>query len=143
MSDKTATCSACGKEVDQKDGIKQWDTWFCSFCFIASAQNLHKELTPADIELLKLIGRELAGIMPTELLETILLGYARRITGKIEPPAREETLRVVGEIQRLAFISYARKNLSVLQTLSDSFKEFVESQEREIKDTIKKLTGSE
>jgi hypothetical protein len=136
-------CSACGKEVDPKDGIKQWDTWFCSFCFIASAQSLHKEMTPADIELLKLIGRELAGIMPAELMETILLGYARRITGKIEPPPREETLRVVGEIQRLAFISYARKNLSVLQTLSDSFKEFVESQERDIKDTIKKLTGSE
>ena len=139
MPEKTV-CSACGKEIDPKDGLRTWDTWFCSFCFIAESQKLHKELKPEDIELLKLIGRELAGLMPTELVEMILTGYARRVTGKIEPPAREETLRVVGEMQRLAFISFSRKMLSVLQTLSDLFKDFVESQEREIKDTIRKLT---
>jgi len=134
-------CSACGKEFEERDGIQLWDAWSCGECFIRQAVQFRKELKPEDVELMRLIARELSGLMPTELLSMIILGYARNIGSPQAPEG--ETLRVVGEIQRLGYISFARKSLSTLQKLSALFQEFVESQEREVKDTVKRLTEGE
>jgi len=134
-------CAACGKEFEEKDGLKLWDTWSCGECFIRQAAEFRKELRPEDVELMRLIARELSGIMPTELVRMIVQGYARNLG--VAAPSHDETLRAVGEIQRLGYISFARKSLSTLQKLSALFQEFVETQERELRETVKRLTTGE
>lgn len=142
MSEKK--CSACGKSLaSESDGIELWGSTFCSMCFIGHATSLHRELKPEDIELLKLIGREAAGLLPPELLEMILVAYHKRATGKQEPPPREETIRVVGELQRLTAFSVFKVTLNLLKTWQDMFNEFVETQQAEIRAKVKKLTDFE
>jgi hypothetical protein len=137
-------CSACGKDGDPKsDGVEVWDSWFCSICFISRARGLHRELKPEDIELFKVIAKDLAGLMPSDLLEMILAGFWRNATGRTDAPPREETLRTAAEIQRLtAFANFAQR-LRLLKTWRDVMIEFVDDQEREIREQIKRLTEGE
>lgn len=134
-------CSGCGKEVDPKnEGIELWNSWFCSMCFIGRAQSLHRELTAEDAQLLRIITKELSGLMPADLLEMILVGYWRKTTGRTDAPPREETLRAAGELQRLtAFANFAEK-LRLLKNWRDIFNEFVDDQERDIRERIHRLT---
>lgn len=128
-------CSGCSETVEE--GLELWGSWFCSKCFISQSGKLHRELRPEDVELLRRIGRELAGFLPPELLEMILVGYSKRISGGMDPL---ELSRVIGEIQRLTAFACFRYVLNLLKTWQASFNEFVESQESEIRDKIRKLT---
>lgn len=133
MSERT--CSGCSQAIEE--GLELWGSWFCSKCFISQSGQLHRELKPEDIELLRRIGRELAGFLPPDLLEMILVGYSKRISGAMNPM---ELSRVIGEIQRLTAFACFRYVLNLLKIWQSSFNEFVESQEAEIRDKIKKLT---
>lgn len=133
-------CSGCGNSIDgHNEGIELWNSWFCSACFIVHSAKLHKELTPEDVALMRTIGRELAGFLPPEVLEMVLAGFYRRASGKQDVPA-DELARCVGEIQRLAAFSTFRKVLNLLKTWQGTFNEFVESQESEIREAVKRLT---
>lgn len=141
---KEIKCSGCAKAMDtQIEGVELWGLWFCAMCFIGRAQSLHREIKPEDIELLKVIGRELSGFLPAELLEMILVGFWRRTTGRTDEPPREEVLRVAGELQRLTVFANFGQVLRLLKTWQGMFNEFVEGQELDIREKIKKLTEGE
>lgn len=134
-------CSACGAPLDDhNNGVELWGSRFCSTCFIGNSIKLHKELTEDDLILIRRIGKELSGFLPPELLEMLAVGFYRRVTGKNDVPPPGELSRFVGEIQRLAFFSYARKEMTLLKKWQDTFNEFVEDNEREIRENIKKMT---
>jgi hypothetical protein len=137
-------CSGCGNPLDaHNEGIELWGSWFCSACFIGHSAKLHKELTADDIALLKTIGRELSGFLPPDVLEMVLVGFYKRATGNPAPPPAAELARCVGEIQRLAAFSTFRKVLNLLKTWHGTFTEFVEQQEAEIRESVKRLTELE
>src|SRR4029077_8969503 len=137
-------CSACSKEIDPKnEGIEVFGSWFCSMCFIGRAQSFHKELKPDDIALLRIIAKELSGLMPGDLLEMILVGYWRRSTGRTDEPPRDETLRVAGELQRLTAFANFAATLRLLKSWRDIFNDFVDEQEKEIREKVKRLTDAE
>ena len=52
-------CTACGNALADNEGVLQFDTWFCSTCFIGNAAKLHRELTPT-LPLLPPIAEQLA-----------------------------------------------------------------------------------
>ena len=138
MPDKA--CSACGASLDaHNDGLELWGSWFCSSCFIGNATRLRKELTEDDIKLLRQIGRELAGFLPPELLEMVLVGFHKRTKGQ-DTPAPLEVSRCVGEIQRLTAFATFQQIMKLLKTWQGSFTELIESQEAEIREKIKRLT---
>jgi len=142
MADKA--CSACAAPLEGKeDGIELWGSWFCSKCFISHSASTHRELRPEDIELLRRIGKEMAGLLPPDLVEMILVGYFQRATNSKSMPPKEELARCVGEIQRITAFACFRRVLNLLKTWQESFNEFVESQERDIRDTTKRLTELE
>lgn len=135
-------CAACGKDgISEKDAVKLWETWFCTSCFMTRSQDFNRELGPEDVEMLKIIGRELSGLLPPDLVEIVLAGYWRRTTGQTGGPPKEETMRVVGELQRLAAFAVFRRMLSLLKTWQDIFNEFIEQQEQEIRQNVEKLTS--
>ena len=136
-------CAGCGKDVVDGDGVELWGSRFCSLCFISVSARTHRELLPEEVELLRTIGRELSGFLPPELLEMVLTGFWRRSTGRPDGPPAGELSRCIGEIQRLAAFSNFRKVLNLLKTWQGTFNEFVESQEQDIRDTIKRLTDFE
>jgi hypothetical protein len=136
-------CAGCAKTLDDGEGIELWGSRFCSTCFISNAGKFHRELKPEDIALLKVIGRETAGYLPPELLEMVLIGFYKRASGQKDPPPTDELARCVGEIQRLAAFSNFGKVLNLLKTWQGTFNEFVESQEADIRDAIKRLTDFE
>ena len=139
MSDKKV-CAGCGNALRDNEGVKLWDTWFCSLCFIGNAAKIHRELTPEQVVLLRLMGKTLAGFMPPDLVEMIAVGFWRRITGRKDEPPVDELERFVGEIQRLAALSYFRREMNLLETWHSEFKNFVEARMDEIKETVKRLT---
>lgn len=135
------TCSGCGVPTDDHNaGVELWGSWFCSGCFIANAGKLHKELTPSDIALIRTIGKELAGFLPPDLLEMVLVGFHKRSKDHEKGPPADELARCVGEIQRLAAFSTFRQILNLLKTWQSMFTEFVDQQESEIRDKVKRLT---
>lgn len=137
-------CSACNVTLDPKDGgLEAFGSWFCSACFIGNAVKLDKKMTPEDLAVLRRMGKELAGLLPGELLEMILIGFYKRASGKEERPDEAELSRAVGEIQRLTAFSVFRNVLNLLKTWHGMFTEFVEGQEAEIRDKIKRLTDLE
>jgi hypothetical protein len=107
---------------------------------MSRSQEFNKPLEPGDIELLKIIGRELSGLLPPEMVEMVLVSYWKRTSGQAVPP-KDETMRVVGELQRLAAFAVFRRMLSLLKTWQDTFNQFIEEQEREIQENVKKLTS--
>ena len=131
-------CSACDVALDSRsDGVELWGTWFCSGCFISNSSKTHKELTPDDIVLLRRIGRELAGFLPQDLLEMILVGFYKRSRDGLQPG---ELARCVGEIQRLSAFACFRQIMNLLKNWQGEFNSFVEGQEAEIRDKIRRLT---
>lgn len=133
-------CSGCGKDTGS-GGLELWGSWFCSTCFISNSAKLNKELTPEDLKLLRTIGRELAGLLPPEVLEMVLVGFFRRGAGRDPDP--EELARCVGEVQRLSAFATFRKMLNLFQTWKDMTEEMIDAQEKEIRAAIRKLTGSD
>jgi len=136
-------CSGCGNSIGDGEGIELWGSRFCSTCFISNAAKTHREFTPEQVALLRVLGRELAGFLPPEVLEMVLVGFWHRATGRKDDPPAEELARMIGEIQRLAAFSNFRKTLNLLKTWQTMFNEFVESQEQEIRDAVKRLTEFE
>jgi hypothetical protein len=137
-------CSACAKPIDgRNEGLELWGSWFCSLCFIGTAAKTHKEMSAEDLATLRAMGREMAGLLPAELLEMILVGYFKRASGGKAGPAPEELARTIGEIQRITAFSVFRHVLSLLKTWQDMFNEFVQGQETEIRDKVKRLTNLE
>ncbi len=116
---------------------------YCSNCFITNAAKTHRELTPGDIQILRRMGKELAGFLPSELLEMILVGFHKRSTGSKDRPPEEEITRVVGEIQRLTAFATFRQILNLMKTWQSSVNELVENQEAEIREKIRRLTDLE
>lgn len=143
MSD-LKVCSGCNVTLDPKDGgLEAFGRWYCSGCFIGNAVKLDKKLTPEDLAVLRRMGKDLAGLLPGELLEMILVGFHKRSAGKEGRPDEEELARVVGEIQRLTAFSVFRQVLNLLKTWHGMFTEFIDGQEAEIREKIKRLTDLE
>ncbi len=140
---KQRSCAACNAPIEKDEGVELWGNRYCPTCFITQAGELHRELTEADIAAIRLIGRDLAGILPPELVRMVLIGFYQRATGTKGQPPEEELERGIGEFQRLTYFATSRKVLNLLRTWKDTFDEFVEAQEREIRDTIKRLTHLE
>lgn len=141
---KQPKCAGCGNALDaHNEGIELWGSTFCSTCFITNASKTHREFTADDIEILRRLGKELAGFLPPDLLEMILVGFHKRATGKAERPPEEELSRCVGEIQRLTAFATFRQILNLMKTWQSSVNELVENQESEIRDKIKRLTDLE
>ena len=136
-------CSGCQKTLDEKEGIQVWKSHLCPTCFIDNAGKYHKPLTPDQIAMLKLMGRQLAGHLPTDFLEIIVVGFWRRATGRNDTPPAEEMALVIGEIQRLAAFSNLSKTMNLLKNWQGLFNEFIEEQEEEIRSTIKRMTDGE
>src|SRR6185436_11287999 len=84
------TCSACGRPLQEKEGIGLWTSRFCSTWFITNSAKLDKPLTPDQVAMLKVMGRELSGLLPPELLEMLLLAFWRRSTGRNDAPPAEQ-----------------------------------------------------
>lgn len=136
-------CAGCQKRLDEKEGIQVWKSNLCSTCFIDSAAKFHQPLTPDQVAMLKVMGRQLAGHLPPEFLEIIVVGFWRRTTGRKDAPPAEELALVIGEIQRLAAFSNLTKTISLLKNWQTTFNDFIEEQEEEIRSTIKRLTDGE
>jgi hypothetical protein len=134
------TCSACTTALAENEGVAAFDMVYCATCFISEAGKFHRPIRAEDIELLKTIGREAAGHLPADLVRMLTVGFYRRATGSAAYPPEDELARFVGEIQRLAMFSNIAKILNLLKTWQGMFNEFVESQEGEIRDTVKRLT---
>lgn len=136
-------CSACATALEDNEGIELWGVWFCSGCFVSQSGQLHRELKPEDIELLRRMGRELAAILPPDLVELILVGFFKRANKSKKLPPKEELERCAGEIQRITAFACFRRIMNLLKTWQDMFNEFVEGQEQDIHEKIKKLTDLE
>lgn len=137
-------CSACGNPVEgPSDALQLWDRWFCSTCFIGHAQGAGREVTPETAAMLRLLGREMAGLLPPSLIEMILVGFHKRATRSDAAPDKEELDRAVGEIQRLTAFSAFKQTLNLLKTWRDVFTEFADGQERDISEKVKRLTDLE
>jgi len=139
----TPKCSACDAPLEARnEGVELWGSWFCSTCFITNAAKTHKELTPDDVAMLRRIGRELAGFLPQDLLEMVLVGFSKRVqaAGALQ---QGELARCVGEIQRLAAFACFRQIMNLLKNWQSEFNGFVDGQEVEIRDKIRRLTDFE
>lgn len=137
-------CAGCGNPIDaHNEGIELWGSVFCSVCFITNAAKTHRDFTPEDVAILRRMGKELAGFLPPDLLEMILVGFYKRSTGGNGRPPEDELTRCIGEIQRLTAFATFRQILNLLKTWQSSFNELVENQEAEIRDRIKRLTDLE
>lgn len=133
-------CAGCGSAVDAREGIELWNSWFCSPCFISHSAGLHRELTPDQVASLRMMGQELAGFLPSNVVEMVALGFYRRSTGRVDAPPPDEMARFVGEIQRLVVFSTSRRLMNLLKTWQGTFEEFVQQQEGEIRDAVKRMT---
>lgn len=140
---KQPKCAACGNPLDaHNEGIELWGSTFCSPCFITNAAKTHRDFTPEDLAILRKMGSELAGFLPPDLLEMILVGFHKRSKG-MDRPAEDEIARCVGEIQRLTAFATFRQVLNLMKTWQSSVNDLVENQEAEIRDKIKRLTELE
>lgn len=129
--------------LEEDQGVELWGSWFCSGCFVSQSGKLHRELRPEDIALLQRIGRELTGLLPADIVELILIGFFQRSTKTKDLPPPEELARYAGEIQRITAFACFRRILNLLKTWQDMFNEFVEDQEKDIREKVKKLTDLE
>jgi hypothetical protein len=132
-------CAGCGNQVPGDKGVELWNSWFCSPCFISHSARMHKELTPDQIVALRMMGQELAGFLPANVVEMVAIGFYRRATGRADWPPADELERFVGEIQRLVVFSTSRKIMNLLTTWKGTFDEFVDQQENEVRDEVKRV----
>jgi hypothetical protein len=134
------TCSACNNELDSAEGVELWGTWFCSKCFVGQATDYGRELKPEELARLRRLGRELAGFLPPDILEMILTGFYKRASGSKKSPDKTELARAVGELQRVTATACFRQILNLLKTWEDMFGKFVQEQEGEIREKVRRLT---
>jgi hypothetical protein len=139
MKRDTRTCSACGAELDNAEGVELWGSWFCSKCFVGQATDFGRQLTPDELGRLRRLGRDLAGFLPPDLLEMILVGFYKRASGSKKKPDAAELSRAVGELQRITATACFRQILNLLKTWEDMFGKFVQEQETEIREKVRRL----
>ena len=137
------TCSACSNELDSAEGVELWGSWFCSKCFVGQATDFGRELKPEELQRLRRLGRELAGFLPPDLLEMILVGFYKRASGSKKAPDKAELSRAVGELQRVTATACFRQILNLLKTGDDMFGKFVHEQEADIREKVRRLTDLE
>jgi len=140
MARDTRKCSACGAELDTHQGVELWGSWFCSKCFVGQASSFGRPLKPEELARLRRLGRELAGFLPPDLLEMILVGFYKRAARSKKNPDRQEVARAVGELQRITATACFRQILNLLKTWEDMFGKFVTEQEADIRDKVRRLT---
>lgn len=143
MKREVRTCSACGNELDSHEGVELWGAWFCSKCFVGQATDFGRELKPEELARLRRLGRELTGFLPPDLLEMLLTGFYKRASGSKKAPDRQELARAVGELQRITATACFRQILNLLKTWEDMFGKFVQEQEVEIREKVRRLTDLE
>lgn len=143
MTKDHRTCSACGNELDAAEGVELWGAWFCSKCFVGQATDFGRELKPEELARLRRLGRELAGFLPPDLLEMILVGFYKRASKSKKTPDRQEVARAVGELQRVTATACFRQILNLLKTWEEMFGKFVHEQEGEIREKVRRLTDLE
>ena len=135
------TCSACGLELDDaREGVELWGAWFCSKCFVGQATDFGRELNPEELARLRRLGRELSGFLPPDILEMVLTGFYNRAAKSKQAPDRNELARAVGELQRITATACFRQILNLLKTWEDMFGKFVQEQETEIREKVRRLT---
>lgn len=133
------TCSACAKVLDPKEAVDLWGSSFCSACFIGQASVVGRDLKPEELQRLRRLGKELAGFLPPEILEMILTGFYKRTSKSKKAPDREELARTVAEIQRITASACFRQILNLLKTWEEMFGKFVQEQENDIRDKVRRL----
>ena len=133
------TCSACNGSLDESEGVELWGSWFCSKCFVGQATDFGRELKPEETARLRRLGRELAGFLPPDLIEMILVGFYRRVSKSKKKPDREEVARAVGEIQRVTAAACFRQIHGLLKTWEETFGKFVEEQQTDMREKMRKL----
>jgi hypothetical protein len=133
-------CSACSNELESAEGVELWGSWFCSKCFVGQAGDFGRDLKPEELARLRRIGRELTGFLPPDILEMILTGFFKRASGSKKTPDRQELSRAVGELQRITATACFRQILNLLKTWEDMFGKFVQEQEGEIREKVRRLT---
>jgi hypothetical protein len=134
------TCSACSKELDAKEGVELWGSWFCSGCFVGQAAEFGRPLAADDVARIRRLGRELAGFLPPEILEMVLKGFYKRASGSKKAPSRDEVSRTVVELQRITATACFRQILNLLKTWEEIFGKFVQEQEADIRSKVRRLT---
>jgi hypothetical protein len=70
----------------------------------------------------------------------ILTGFYKRASGSRKPPDRQELSRAVGELQRVTATACFRQILNLLKTWEEMFGKFVQEQEGEIREKVRRLT---
>jgi len=143
VSGDSRTCSACGSSLDKHEGVELWGSWFCSKCFVGQATDFGRALKPEEVARLRRLGRELSGFLPPDLLEMVLVGFYKRATKSKKKPDRLELARAVGELQRITATACFRQILNLLKTWQDVFGKFVEEQEADIREKVRRLTDLE
>ncbi len=133
-------CSACGVELDAREGVELWGSWFCSKCFVGQASDFGRPLKPEELARLRRLGGELAGFLPPDLLEMILVGFHKRTTKSKKKPDPAEVSRAVGELQRITATACFRQILNLLKTWDEMFGKFVQEQENEVREKVRRLT---
>ena len=137
------TCSSCANTLDEAEGVELWGSWFCSKCFVGQATDFGRELKPEELVRLRHLGRELSGFLPPDLLEMVLTGFYKRASGSKKAPDRAELSRAVGEVQRLTATACFRQILNLLRTWEEMFGKFVQEQETDIREKVRRLTELE
>ena len=139
MKRDSRICGACGVELEPQEGVDLWGSWFCSKCFVGQASDFGRQLKPEELARLRRLGRELAGFLPPDILEMILTGFYKRASRSKKAPNREELSRAVGELQRVTATACFRQILSLLKTWEEMFGKFVQEQEGEIREKVRRL----
>ena len=136
------TCSACSRELDDaREGVELWGAGFCSKCFVGQATDFGRQLKPEELARLRRHGRELSGFLPPDILEMVLVGFYKRASKSKQAPDRDELARAVGELQRITATACFRQILNLLKTWEDMFGKFVQEQENDIREKVRRLTG--
>lgn len=86
------------------------------------------------------LGRELTGFLPPDILEMVLVGFYKRASRSKKSPDRLELSRAVGELQRITATACFRQILNLLKTWDTTFGKFVQEQEADIREKVRRLT---
>lgn len=139
MKKDSRVCGGCGVELESQEGVELWGAWFCSKCFVGQAGDVGRPLKPEELARLRRLGRELSGFLPPDILEMILTGFFKRAAKTKKSPEREELQRAVGELQKVTATACFRQILNLLKTWEEMFGKFVQEQETEIREKVRRL----